>query len=76
MKVEVKEVVDQVTDALKARDYWNVWLADGYKAAICQDNGHIAGWVIVKVEEDGTLTKKSREFKDLADLFENWYKNE
>ena len=76
MKVNVKEVVDQVTNALKARDYGNVWLADGYKVAICQDNGHIVGWVIVKVEEDGRLTKESREFKDLADLFENWYKSE
>lgn len=76
MKVEIKEIVDQVTDAIRARNYGNVRLNDGYKVAICQENGHIVGWVIVKIEDDGTLTPQSREFKDLSDLFENWHKNE
>lgn len=48
MKIELKEVVDQLTKALGLRE--------GYKvAANIDDDGHIIGWSIVKVDEDGNL---------------------
>ena len=48
MKVEIKEVVDQLTKAFALRE--------GYKVAMnIDDDGHIVGWSIVKVEEDGTI---------------------
>ena len=48
MKIELKEIVDQLTAA--------VGLSEGYKvAANISEDEHITGWTIVKVEEDGTL---------------------
>lgn len=76
MKVEIKEIVDQVTDLLRSRDYGNVRLNDGYKVAVCQEDERIVGWIIVKVNDDGTITPQTKEFKTLVDVFDNWYKGE
>ena len=75
MKVELREIVEQVTDAIRSTDYGHR-LNDNDKvsACICAEDNKITGWVIVDVAEDGTLTSKTRVFKDLSDLFENWYK--
>ncbi len=76
MKVEIKEIVDQVTDLLRSRDYGPAHFNDGYKVAVCQENERIVGWVIVKVNDDGTITPQTKEFKTLVDVFDNWYKQE
>ena len=74
MKVEIKEIVDQVTDLLRLRDCDNTLLDDDHKVAVCQDEGRIVGWIIVKVDENGVITPTTREFKNLVDLFDNWNK--
>lgn len=64
MKVELKQVVDQLSEALL--------LPENYKVSACIDGEcDIVGWTIVKVEKDGTLTPLyDHMFKNIQELME------
>ena len=66
MKVELKQIVDQLTEA--------VGLEDGYKVSAMIDDSkeeQLVGWMIVKVLEDGTLLPQSEfKFKNIKELIE------
>lgn len=57
MKVELKEIVDQLTDALNFDDNIKV------SAIIDSDTDRIVGWTRVKVDEDGTITMVDKDEK-------------
>lgn len=57
MKVELKEILDQLTDALSFDDNIKV------SALIDSDTGRIVGWTRVKVGEDGTITMVDKDEK-------------
>ena len=59
MKVELKEIVDQLTEAIE--------LKPGYKVSALIDtdnNDNLCGWMIVQESEDGT------KFNNLKELLE------
>lgn len=61
MKIELKQVIDQLTDALN--------LDENQKVAALVDNEEIVGWTIVNVAEDGTITPvDGNKFTTLKDL--------
>jgi hypothetical protein len=66
MKVELKEIVDQLTEAIE--------LKPGYKvsALIDTDNGDkLCGWLIVQESEDGTIAPvDGTKFNNLKELLE------
>ena len=65
MKVELKEIIDQLTDA--------ICLNEGYKVSACVDEetNRIVGWIVVKVSDDGTITPMFGEkFNTLNELFD------
>lgn len=66
MKVELKQIVDQLSDVLE--------LDPGEKVcALIDDNGDIVGWNIVYVDEDGKLTPQfDTPFRNLKKLI-NFY---
>lgn len=47
MKVELKQIIDQLTEACG--------LDEGYKVSALIDNENIVGWTIVKVFDDGRI---------------------
>ena len=47
MKVELKEIIDQLTEAVNIKK--------GEKVSALIDEGKIVGWIIVKVNDDGTI---------------------
>lgn len=47
MKVELKEIIDQLTEAVN--------INKGEKVAALIDEDKIVGWIIVKVNDDGTI---------------------
>lgn len=47
MKVELKEIIDQLTETISIKD--------GHKVSALIDEGKIVGWIIVKVNEDGSI---------------------
>lgn len=47
MKVELKEIIDQLTEAVNIKK--------GEKVAALIDEDKIVGWIIVKVNDDGTI---------------------
>lgn len=65
MKVELKQIIDHLTDALG--------LVPGLKvAAVIDDDGEtIIGWTVVNVEEDGTIKpiNKTMTLKELFDIY-------
>ena len=70
MKIELKPIVDQLTEALN--------LEEGFKvsAMIDEDNDNkLLGWIIVKVLEDGTLLPQCNcKYDNIKQLIEA-YKN-
>ena len=66
MKIELKEIVDQLTEAIE--------LKPGYKvsALIDTDNGYkLCGWMIVQKYEDGTVKPvDGTKFNNLKELLE------
>ena len=63
MKVELKPIIDQLTEA--------ICLKEGFKVcAIIDDNDGetITGWGIVSVDEDGTITPSCFKFNNLKEL--------
>ena len=67
MKIELKPIVDQLTEAIN--------LEKGYKvsAMIDEDNDNkLMGWMIVKVLDDGTLLPQSTlKFDTIKELINN-----
>lgn len=57
MKVELKEIVDQLTDALNFNDNTKV------SALVDSDTDRIVGWTRVKVGEDGTIEMVDKDEK-------------
>jgi hypothetical protein len=66
MKVELKEIVDQLTEAIE--------LKPGYKVSALIDtdnNDKLCGWMIVQESEDGTITPvDGTKFNNLKELLE------
>lgn len=66
MKIELKEIVDELTEAIE--------LKPGYKVSALIDtynNDKICGWMIVQVSEDGTITPvDGTKFNNLKELLE------
>ena len=64
MKVELKEIVDQLTEAIE--------LKPGYKVSALIDtdnNDKLCGWMIVQKSEDGSVTPvDSTKFNNLKEL--------
>ena len=73
MKVELKPIIDQLSEALR--------LSENKKVAAIIDevnNNEIIGWTIVYVNEDGTISKSSLKeekmlFGTLKELFNYYY---
>ena len=67
MKVELKEIIEQLSEAIN--------LTEGYKVSALiddeQDN-KIVGWTIVKVFEDGTIKPVNKNFDNLKDLIKTY----
>jgi len=68
MKVELKPIIDQLTEACG--------LSDGYKVSAMIDENkddQLIGWIIVKVLDDGTLLPQSNlKFKNIKELIEKY----
>ena len=64
MKVELKEIVDQLTEAIDLKPSYKV------SALIDTDNGDkLCGWMIVQKSEDGTVTPvDGTKFNNLKEL--------
>ena len=66
MKVELKEIVDQLSEAIE--------LKPGYKVSALIDtdnNDKLCGWMIVQESEDGTITPvDGTKFNNLKELLE------
>jgi len=76
MKVELKQIIDQLTEAIGLEPPKKV-------AAVLDDNANIIGWTIREVAEDGTLIpvkcnglKDCSYYQTLKDLFEYNYNYE
>ena len=65
MKIELKPIIDQLSEAIE--------LDDGYKVSALIDNREdIVGWTIVQVFEDGRIEPidKDLQFNTIKDLIE------
>lgn len=63
MKVELKEIIDQLSEAIN--------LPEGFKVSALIDDEHdnkIVGWTVVKVYEDGTIKPINNNYNRLKDL--------
>lgn len=69
MKVELKEIVDQLTEALNFDDNIKV------SAIIDSDTDRIVGWTRVKVGEDGTIemVDKDEKFDSIKQMLQLYY---
>lgn len=66
MKIELKEIIDQLTDTIQ--------LKKGQKVSALIDNNKIVGWIIVDVLEDGTI-KPIDDYKVYKNIKELIYGN-
>lgn len=68
MKVELKEIINQLTEAVN--------LQDGFKVSALIDDttSKIVGWTIVEVADDGTISMvdKDMKFNTIKELFDNY----
>ena len=67
MKVELKEIIEQLSEAIN--------LAEVYKVSALiddeQDN-KIVGWTVVKVFDDGTIKPVNKNFDNLKELIKTY----
>ena len=64
MKVELKDITDQLTEAVNIKK--------GQKVAALIDDGKIVGWIIVSVNDDGTIKPiNDTVYKNMRELFYN-----
>jgi len=68
MKIELKEIINQLTEAIN--------LQDGFKVSALIDDttSKIVGWTIVEVADDGTISMvdKDMKFNTIKELFDNY----
>lgn len=65
MKVELKQIIDELTDAIN--------LPKGQKVSAIIDTDKIVGWTIVEVHEDGTIKPISdKKFNNLKGLISKY----
>lgn len=68
MKVELKEIINQLTEAVN--------LDEGFKVSALIDDttSKIVGWTIVEVADDGTISMvdKDMKFNTIKELFDNY----
>ena len=65
MKVELKQIIDQLTEAIGLDDKYKV------SALIDDTNDTIVGWTIVRVYEDGTIKPLDNlRYKSIKELIE------
>ena len=66
MKVELKEIINQLTEAVN--------LQEGFKVSALIDDttSKIVGWTIVEVADDGTISMvdKDMKFNSIKELFD------
>lgn len=61
MKVELKQIIDELTDA--------IGLPEGQKVATIVDKGKVVGWIIVDVYENGRIKPISdKKFNNIKEL--------
>lgn len=61
MKVELKQIIDQLTETIS--------LKEGQKVSALVDEDKIVGWMIVDVFEDGTIKPiDTKVYKNLREL--------
>ncbi len=61
MKVELKQIIDELTDA--------IGLPEGRKVAALVDDGKVVGWIIVDVYENGRIKPISdKKFNNIKEL--------
>ena len=63
MKIELKEIVNQLSEGIN--------LAEGFKVSALIDennNNEIVGWTVVKVAEDGTIEPIDKFYNNLREL--------
>ena len=66
MKVELKQIIDELTDAIN--------LPKGQKVAAVIDIDKILWWTIVDVHEDGSIKPISdKKFNNLKELIEKYH---
>ena len=66
MKVELKQIIDELTDAIN--------LPKGQKVAALIDSDEIVCWTIVDVYEDGSIKPISdKKFTNLKELIEKYH---
>lgn len=63
MKIQLKPIIDQLTEALEIRE--------GYKVAAVTEDDVLIGWTIVKVYEDGSIKELSDDYKTIKEMFIN-----
>lgn len=64
MKVELKEIIDQLTETVNIKK--------GQKVSALIDDGKIVGWIIVKVNDDGSIQPiNDTVYKNIRQLFLN-----
>jgi hypothetical protein len=65
MKVELKEIIDQLTETINIKD--------GHKVSALIDEGKIVGWIIVKVNGDGSIKPiNDTVYKNIKELVYNY----
>jgi len=68
MKVELKQIIDELTDAIN--------LPKGYKVSAIVDIDKIIGWTIVEVHEDGSINPISdKKFNNIKELISEYKGN-
>ena len=68
MKIELKEIIEQLSDAAN--------LPQGEKVSALIDNNKLVGWTIVHVYEDGTIEPISpKRYNTIKELFSSLNKN-
>ncbi len=67
MKIELKEIIDQLTDAINLRD--------DFKVSALVDDDKIVGWTIVEVHEDGSIKPidKDLKFNNIKELVKAYF---
>ena len=65
MKIELKQIIDELTEAIN--------LPNGQKVSALIDNNRIVGWTIVNVHEDGTIVPVSNNrFNNIKELISQY----